>query len=114
MTAFDVAGLVADHAGEFVVGLHEVDQPLVDVDEAAHRRERVDAVVLDDLHRIRDVFAGDLIPKILGDALDVGVEERIRLDDAPGDDLLVLLLAELNFGGGRHGFDRRRDGGDRH
>ena len=73
-------------------------EPLVDVDEAAHRRERVDAVVLDDLDRVRDVFARDLIPKILGDALNVGVEQRIGLDDAAGDDLLVLLLTELNFG----------------
>ena len=65
----DVAGLVTDDAGQLVVGLHEVDQALVDVDESAHRRKRVDLVVLDDLDRVGNVFARDLIPEVLGDAL---------------------------------------------
>ena len=92
VAALDVAGLVADDAGEFVVGLNEVDESLIDVDEAAHRREGVDLVVLDDLDRVRNVFARDLIPKVSGDALDVGVEERVGFDDAARDDLLVLGL----------------------
>ena len=95
---FDVAGLVAEDACQLVVGLDEVDQALVDVDESAHRRKGVDLAVVDDFDRVGNVLTRDLIPEVTGDAGDVGVEQRIGLDHAAGDDLLILGLAQSNFG----------------
>ena len=103
MAPLDVSGFVTDDAGEFVVGLHEVDQSLVDVHEAAHRRKRVDLAVLDDLGVVGQIFTGDLIPEVAGDGLNVGVEQRIGLDDAARDDLLVLRLPQRDLGLRGHG-----------
>ena len=108
----DVTGFVADDACKLVVGLNEVDEALVDVHESAHRCKGVDAVVLDDLDGVRHVFTRDLIPKVFGDALNVGVEKRIGFDDAARDDLLVFLLAQLDLGGSRHRESRGRDAGE--
>jgi len=102
VSPLDVAGLVADDACQLVVGLHEVDETLVHVHESAERRERVDLAILDDLDRVRNVFACDLIPKVAGDALNVGVEQRIGFDHAAGDDLLILGLSERDLGLRRH------------
>jgi hypothetical protein len=106
-----LALIMTDDTGELVVGLSEVDETLVNVNESAHRRKRVDLAVLDDLDRVWDVFARHLIPKVPGNALDVGIEQRIGFDHAAGDDLLVVGLAHCDFFLCRHRKNARRTRG---
>ena len=83
--------------GQLVVGLNEVDQTLVHVDVAAHRRERVDVGIADDFDRIRNVVPGAFGPQFVRDALDVRIEKRVVFDDHALDDLLILGATHLNL-----------------
>ena len=103
MPAFVVARLVTDHAGQLVVGLHEVDRALVDVDVAAADRERVDVLCVEDLDVVGHVLAGGFGPERLSDFVDPLVEQRIRHDVVLLQHLLVDLFRLRDFGrrGGR-------------
>ncbi len=114
VTPFDVPRLVADHVGQLVVRLDEVDRPLVDVDVAAQRRERVDLRVVDDLDRVRHVFARSLRPEFVRDVADPLVQERVGHDHVRVGDLLVVLFADLDLGRGRQGERGCRHGGTHH
>ena len=114
VAALDVARLVADDAGELVVALHEVQRAFVDVDVAAERRERVDVGHVEDLDRVRHVLARRLRPQLVRHVVDPLVEQRIGDDHGRVGDLLVVLLAELDFGRGRHGKSGCRDAGTHH
>ena len=110
----DVPRLVADHAGEFVVGLREVDRPDIDVHVAAERRERVDVLDVENLDRVRDVLAGRLRPQLVRDVVDPVVEQRIGHHDGRVGDLLVVLFTDLNLGRRRQGKAGCRDAGTQH
>ena len=62
--ALDMSRFVADDAGQFVVGLHEVEQSLVHVDETAQCRERVDVVLVQNFDAIRNVLTRGLRPEL--------------------------------------------------
>ncbi len=110
--AFVVPRLVPDDGRELVVGLHEVERPLIDVDVAAHRRERVDVAAVEDLDVVRDVFACDLGPQRVRDVVDPRVHERVVDDPDLFGDFLVACLARLNFLAGRNaGASGCRDAG---
>ena len=95
-----MARFVADHAGEFVVGLREVEQPDIDVDEAAERRERVDVGHVENLDRVRHVLARRAREERLADAVDPGVEQRIGDDVGLRENRFVGFFAHFDFGRG--------------
>ncbi len=80
VAAFVVARLVTDDAGEFVVGLREVEQPFVDVNVAAERRERVDVGLVEDLDVVGNVAPRDLRPQLVADLVDPLVQQRVGDD----------------------------------
>jgi len=114
VAALDVAGLVADHAGQLVVRLREIERADVDVDVAAQGRERVDVGDVEDLDRVRDVFARRLGPQLVRDVVDPLVQQGVGDDDGRVGDLLVVFLADRDLLGGRDRGRGCRDGGTQH
>ncbi len=97
--ALDVARFVADDAGQFVVGLHEIEQRLVDVDVAAQGGKGIDiALVSDDLDVVRHIFARRFRPQFLRHALHPADQQGVGFDHAPFHDLLIVLTPDRDFG----------------
>ena len=73
--AFDnVADLVSQNPCQLVVGGHEVEQSLENIDEAARHRHRVHFVMVQHLEGILQVLAAADRDKTLADAVDMGLQ----------------------------------------
>ena len=87
-----MAGFVTQDAREFVVGVDEVEQAEVHVDETAGERKRIDIVRVDDLDGVVDVRPRAIFGEVGFDPGDPRVENRIGYEGVFRVDLLRFLL----------------------
>ena len=93
----DVRDLVAQHAGELGFGLDERERAARDVDEAARRRKRVDAIGIEHDEGPRQLWPRRLLGQHRADERDVFVNRRILHDAEALADLRADIAAELDL-----------------
>ncbi len=99
----DVAGLVAQHAGDFRLVVGQRQQATGDVDIAARHGEGVDDIGIQHGELIIDIRPVGVGGNRFADALDIGLERRIGIGTPELlEDFGVILLADLAFLGFRH------------
>jgi hypothetical protein len=114
MARGDVGDFVADHPGELLLAVEVVDEAAVHVDKPAGRGVGVDLRRID--HREGELGVGHVAhgDQALPDLVHVGLQLRVVVGRALGDQLVVHLLAGLALARGAGHDDRGAAGGRVH